>query len=203
MTEATASTTESAAPAPSTVTEAPVTDPVIAEPQGNTEPTATETTTESTEPAEYADFVVPEGVVLDQALTTEFKSIAKDMGLKQEQAQQLTDMAVKLSQKFSDSQQQAITEQRTAWEGEARADKEFGGEKFDENLSVAKKALDVLATPELINLLNTTGLGSNPDLIRVFYRAGQLLSEDSLVPGTKALTTGGKTLAQTLYPDQA
>lgn len=202
MQTAAESTTEPAPPAPGTVTETAVTDPVTTASEGHTE-TATTETTESTEPVEYADFVVPEGVMLDQALTTEFKSLAKDMGLKQEQAQQLTDMAVKLSQKFADSQQQAITDQRTAWEGEARADKEFGGEKFDENLAVAKKALDALATPELINLLNATGLGSNPDMIRAFYRAGQLLSEDSLVSGTKAPVTGGKTMAQKLYPDHA
>lgn len=196
------STIEPSTPVPGSVTDQPITEPVVTDPTAAGESGSTETT-EPAEPAEYADFVVPEGVMLDQALTTEFKSIAKVMGLKQEQAQQLTDMAVKLSQKFADSQQQAITEQRTAWEGEARADKEFGGEKFNENLSVAKKALDALASPELINLLNSTGLGSNPDMIRVFYRAGQLLSEDSLVAGTKAPATGGKNMAQTLYPDQA
>ncbi len=171
------------------------------------EAVATEQSTETTEPTEtaelpeYADFVVPEGVTLDQELTAEFKSVAKEVGLNQDQAQKMTDMAVKLSQKFAENQHKAMTEQRNVWEESARSDKEFGGDQFDANLAVAKKALDAFATPELVKLLNESGLGSNPDIIRTFYRVGKKLSEDAMMPGTRAPETVKRTLSQTLYPD--
>lgn len=188
-TDSAASTTESAAADTTTPAATEQTDPA--------------TTTESTEAAEYADFVVPEGITLDPELTTEFKAMAKDIGLKQDQAQQFTDLAVKLSQKFVDHQQQVVTEQRTAWESAARVDKEIGGDKFNENLAVAKKAVEALATPELMALLDSSGLGSHPDMIRMFFKTGQMLSEDGVVTGTRRASTPEKTPAQRLYPNHS
>ena len=68
----------------------------------------------------------------------------------------------------------------------ARADKEFGGEKLDENLAIAKTALDKFATPEFTKLLNDTGLGNHPEVLRVFVRAGKAISPDSVIPGKAA-----------------
>lgn len=83
------------------------------------------------------------------------------------------------------------------WETDARSDKEFGGPQFDQNLATAKKAIDHFATPELRQMLDETGVGNHPELIRAFYRAGKML-EEAPVLGT---TSGGakKSLAQALY----
>jgi hypothetical protein len=50
-----------------------------------------------------------------------------------------------------------------------------------ENLSVAKKALDAFGSPELRVLLEQSGLGNNPEVIRFMFRAGKAISEDSFV----------------------
>jgi len=71
------------------------------------------------------------------------------------------------------------------WVTSSTADKEFGGDKLHENLATAKKARDAFGTPELTTLLNKTGLGNHPEVIRVFYRAGLAISEDRLVVGNK------------------
>lgn len=162
---------------------------------------ATDSSESSEQAADYTDFVVPEGIVLESETLAEFKAMAKGIGLKQEQAQGLTDLAIKLSQKWDEKQQSAKSEQIKIWDESARADKELGGDKFDTNLAVAKKALDNFATPELKELLNTTGIGSNPDVIRMFYRIGKSISEDSAIPGTKS-PSSIKTAAQVLYPNQ-
>lgn len=162
---------------------------------------AAETHTEAkTEPVDYGDFTVPEGVTLDPELTTEFKGIAQEMNLTKEQAQQVADLGVKLSQKIVETQQAQFEAQKTQWAEAARADKEFGGQAFEANLAVAKKAVDAFVSPELKQLLDTTGLGNHPDMVRAFYKIGRQLSDDALVPGTTKPTQPAKTLADILYP---
>ena len=77
---------------------------------------------------------------------------------------------------------------RASWSESSRTDKEFGGDKLNENLAVAQKAMNAFGTPELRAVLNKTGLGNHPELIRAFVRAGKAISEDTFVPGGKTTT---------------
>ena len=98
---------------------------------------------------------------------------------------------------------EAIKAAQDQWTADAKADKEFGGEALAENLSVAKKALDQFGTPELRTLLNDSGLGNHPEIIRAFYRAGKAISEDRFVPAGAGVRTGGaRDAAKSLYPNQ-
>ena len=63
------------------------------------------------------------------------------------------------------------------------ADKDIGGDKLAENLSVARKALETFGTPELRDVLNATGFGNHPAVIKAFYKIGQAISEDRFVTG--------------------
>lgn len=169
-----------------------------------TETTATEgqtqTQTEEQAAIEYADFSVPEGVMLDPDILGDFKTIAKEHGLNQEQAQAFADLGVKMSQKWAESQQAVIAKQSEDWAEQSRNDKEFGGEKFTENLAVIKKGRDALASPEILEIFEKTGLGNHPDVLRLFYKAGKQLSEDGFVSGSRQ-HTGEKTLEQKMYPN--
>ena len=73
---------------------------------------------------------------------------------------------------------------RTEWRQASSSDQEFGGAKLTENMAVAKKALDAFGTPEFRQLLEQTGMGNHPEVIRTFYRAGKAISEDGLVSGS-------------------
>ena len=42
----------------------------------------------------------------------------------------------------------------------------------------------MFGTPELRDVLNMTGLGNHPEIIRAFYRAGKAISEDAFVSGS-------------------
>lgn len=70
---------------------------------------------------------------------------------------------------------QEHAKQVKAWEKEARSLPDIGGDKFDENLGVAKAALDAFGSKELKALLDETGLGSNPHVISAFVKAGAAL----------------------------
>lgn len=129
---------------------------------------------------EAYDFATPEGEVLHEAVITQFSEVAKELNLSQEAAQKLID---KMAPAITANQNAAYAAVREGWAQETATDTEFGGEHLAENLAVAKKALDTFGTPELKQLLNDTGLDNHKEVIRVFYRAGKLISEDSFVGG--------------------
>lgn len=149
-------------------------------------------------PEKY-DFAAPEGVELNPTVLGKFSEVAKKHNLTQDVAQSiLSEMAPQLAAQQAE-QFQAI---RTQWAEQAKADKEFGGDGLQENLAVAKKARDAFGTPDLHELLNKSGFGDNPEVIRFFFKVGKAISEDSVVLGGK----GGEAptdIAKRLFPNQA
>ena len=91
-----------------------------------------------------------------------------------------------------------IAATQAEWVSAARADKEFGGDKLQENLATANKALEAFATPELRAWLVETGAGNHPEVIRAFYRIGQAISEDRFVGGRSS--GGAQQDARRMYP---
>jgi hypothetical protein len=151
-------------------------------------------------PEQYEDFKAPDGVTLDAEVTGEFKALAKELNLPQEKAQQVADLGAKLAQKWQAQQATALTEAAAKWAADSQADKEFGGDKLQENLATAKKALDTFGSPELKTLLNESGLGNHPEIIRMLFKAGTAISEDRLVAGKPGATPVQST-AQRMYPN--
>lgn len=149
-------------------------------------------------PEKY-EFTMPDGVQMDDAAVNAYSEFAKEAGLTQEAAQNLmTKLAPVMQARMTESVQQA----RSAWEEASKADKEFGGDKLQENLAVAQKAMKAFGSPELRTLLNESGLGNHPEIIRVFYKAGKTISEDNFVPSGTKPQSGAKDPAKSLYPNQ-
>jgi hypothetical protein len=153
-------------------------------------------------PEKY-EFKAPEGFVVDEALAAEFTPVLKDLGLTQEQADKLSPSARRSSSRPSTPRCRRRSALGYAgckdWPTVAKADKEFGGDKFAENLATVKAARDQFATPELRKLLETTPLGNHPEMVRLFYRIGKAISPDGYVPGGKTTTTAN--VAQRMYPE--
>lgn len=139
------------------------------------------------EPIEYEDFSTPDGVTLDEAVLGEFKDIAKELGLPQDKAQKFVDMATTLQQKQADAFAEQVVAARAEWREGAKADPEFGGAKLTENLRVAVAAREEFGTPELKTLLDDSGLGDHPEVIRFFYRVGTAVSDHAFAKGDKPL----------------
>jgi hypothetical protein len=117
-------------------------------------------------------------VEMNADLIDAFADVAKELDLSQAAAEK---MLSKMQPALEARSQAVLAEVREQWFEAASTDKEYGGDNLQENLQVAKKALDSLATPELQNLLLESGLGNHPEIVRVFYRAGKAISEDSYV----------------------
>lgn len=147
-------------------------------------------------PEKY-EFKPPEGRTFDDKVIEQFSEVAKELNLPQDAAQKMLD---KVAPVIAARQMEQLEAAKVQWADSSKADKEFGGEHLQANLAVAKKALYAYGTPELRTLLNESGLGNHPELIRLMVRAGKGLSEEKVVLGGGPEPTG-KSTAKVLYPN--
>lgn len=147
-------------------------------------------------PEKYEDFKAPEGAALDAAVMGKFADAARALNLPQDKAQQLIDQMAPV---MAARQAEQIEQLRTDWAAQSTADKEFGGDKLTENLVHAKKALAAFATPALETILNETGLGNHPELVRFMVRAGKAIGEDKIITGGTPASAANRSAADVLY----
>jgi hypothetical protein len=155
----------------------------------------TETKTETKAEGAPEKYEFKDADKLDPQVMGAFSEAAKDANLTQEAAQKLLDKVAPALQARNEEQVKAVHQQ---WTEASTSDKEFGGEKLKENLGVARKALDQFGTPELKQFLETTGLGSHPEVIRLLFKAGKAISEDKFVGGGRTAAT--QSPESVLYP---
>lgn len=135
----------------------------------------------------YQAFNMPEGMEVDQEILNEYLPYAKELGLTQEQAQRGVDFAARAVQKTIDGFYAQHDETVQKYAADLKNDKELGGKNYDEAVGYAQKAMKAFATPELNAVLNSTGLGNHPEMVRAFYRVGKAISEDNtLHTGTQS-----------------
>ena len=151
-----------------------------AAPAGDAAETKDEGETPEGAPEKY-EWAAPEGVTLDESILGSLSEVAKELNLPQAAAQKLVD---KIAPAMAQRQVEQFEALRAEWRQASSSDQEFGGAKLTENMAVAKKALDAFGTPEFRQLLEQTGMGNHPELIRTFYRAGKAISEDGMVSGS-------------------
>lgn len=175
--EAGAETTEAAQQA---IGSTPAVTPALAE----STPAATAAVESAAAEINY-EFTAPDGVTLDQGRIDRFTAVAKEMKLPADKAQALVDMAAEVE--LERASQHAA--QVAKWGEEIKADKELGGDKLTETLATAKKVYSLLPTNEAESfkqMLDTSGLGNHPSMVRLLHAVGKALSEDKFVPGGKA-----------------
>jgi hypothetical protein len=143
---------------------------------------------------------------LDPEVLTAFGDVAKELDLPQEDAQKVLD---KVAPVIQERQAKMLEQVRADWANESQTDEEFGGEALNENLNVAKQALDAFGTDAFKSLLQETGFGNHPEIIRFMYRAGKAISEDSYVGNSEGANPRGSNIpkdfngiANALYSNQ-
>lgn len=151
-----------------------------------TEAAKTETKTEAPGAPEKYEFANADKY--DANVLGVFSEAAKEANLSQDAAQKFLE---KTATALEARTQERVAAVQKEWMDTSTADKEFGGEKFKENLGIAKQGLNVIdpipegqKTTPLRTLLETTGLGNHPEIIRALFHAGQRISEDKFVTGS-------------------
>lgn len=141
-------------------------------------------------PEKY-DFKLPEGVTLDEGLLGDVTPVFKELGISQEGAQKLADAYLKNLSKQSEAQSErtmsAYKEVVEGWKADTK--KELGADA-DKSLSFAAKAINKFGNDKLREMMNETGVGNHPELVKFFIAVGKSVSEDSFVDPNR--TSGGE-----------
>lgn len=143
-------------------------------------------------------------VEIDTALLEKATPLFKDAGLTNDQANKLAPLAMEIESRVLQQQADNFDAMKADWAKDAKADKEIGGAKFDASLGLAAKALDMLGFPkgsEFRKLLDDTGLGNHPDMIRAFARVGAKVGEDSDFVRSDATPPAKRDPLAEQYPD--
>jgi hypothetical protein len=137
-------------------------------------------------PIAVEDLVVPEGKSWDEESSGKFFSLINDASLsKKEFVQKLVDLAGeqqdRLVEGYKTANEVRLAKERqeeAEWLEMCKKDSEFGGQKYEESKAIIDRGCARLATPEAVEILNDLGMGTHPEIVRMFYRAGKLLGED-------------------------
>ena len=125
--------------------------------------------------------------------TENFRQLAHEIGLNNDQANALFNAYVDSIAGQEESESEAFDQFEV--ENTQALQKEWGGD-FDKNVELARRAFMNFATPEAVEIMEQTGLGNHPEILKVFSRVGELLQEDSVLPGSSTPILGGMNPAQ-------
>jgi len=117
----------------------------------------------------------------DEGVLDDFREFAHQTGLSQDQAENILNL-------FGDIQEEEKTQrvkeiEDLALDTKINLQKEWGN-KYEGKIDMATRAFAQFSSPELKSIMNETGLGNHPEMIRAFSKIGEILGEDSLVVGT-------------------
>ncbi len=124
----------------------------------------------------------------DPESTAEFREFAHGLGLNNDQASALYDAYVQTVANEQSQEQEAFDQFEV--ENTQALQQEWGG-SFEKNVELARRAFMNFATPEAVEIMEQTGLGNHPEILKVFSRIGELLQEDAVLPGTSTPILGG------------
>lgn len=126
---------------------------------------------------------LPQGLNPQPAMLTAWQERAHKMGLSDAQFNGAMEAYWEDMSGFVEGLREA--RQQEFDDGMAALQKDWGG-AHDTNMKVAKAAIAKFGGAEFVDLLDVTGLGNHPALLKAFYQAGQqTLSRDELDGFTK------------------
>ena len=194
-----------------TTTPGPTGDTLLTEPNPNATESKAPPAPEGA-PEAYAAFTAPEGTKLDPEAIKNIAPIFKELNLSQAQAQKLVDTYGKeLSRTIGDPVAR-MTEQKNAWESQTLADSEIKSAGTTAVKAAIFKAFDAVGDQTLTNefkqVMNETGLGSHPAVVRMLWKIGQLVGEPGHIAGAGPSPAGQRapnsapvSAARALYPN--
>lgn len=188
-TEQTAHATQTAAEAVTTETPSTEAQTPATQTQATTETKAVEAKAEEIKPTEAPakvipekyEFQVPDGSLLTKEEIIKAEAFAKEKGMSQEEAQVYLQGEHEKFQQVFEARKAAFDQQVESWKKESMNDPEIGGDNFAKNMEFAKRAIEKHGSPEMIELLNQTGLGNHRSFVKFFAKYGAEFADDQAV----------------------
>tara|TARA_Y100000310_G_scaffold340520_1_gene436574 strand:- start:970 stop:1623 length:654 start_codon:yes stop_codon:yes gene_type:complete len=151
-------------------------------------------------PEAYEDFIIPDGLEADEDVMVKASEMFRELDLTQEKAQKLVDFQVKVKQKEIERATQLWEDTVNDWKDKSKSDKEFGGAAFNASMVEAKAAINAFGNTEFKEMLNLTGVGNHPEMIRFLQKMGKTVKADEILQGSSS--AGGEVAqAKKLFPD--
>lgn len=148
--------------------------------------------TEGTTEAVKADVVpsdgvytlsLPDGVEIDEAVAAKAFPLFKELGLTAGQADKLAGFFAGVRTDEGTAQDAAWERRNTEWVNTAKADKTYAGVGFEAAAKTANLAVTAFGDAEFNDVLQTSGLGNHPAVIRAFFRIGARMANDTTQRG--------------------
>lgn len=142
----------------------------------------------------------------DEKTLAPFIELAGKHKLSQEAAQALYDFDVSRQAQMRKAFQESVQAEQKKLVEAVKADPVLKGTKpgeFEANIALANKAVVKFGGSELQKLLDSTGLGDHPVVVRLFYSIGKAMAEDK-VSGSSSGTpqdNGDEAFYKALYPN--
>src|SRR6266550_5917625 len=131
----------------------------------------------------------PAGGQWDEGLEKEFRTAAHASGLQPRQAQGLLDWFNKTQTErlsaYTKGMEEGVGKLKTEW-----------GTKFDEKVGMAARAVKELGGDELKTMLEETGLGNHPVLVKLFAKIGESMMVDTIIAGDTDMEDSSKEAIQ-------
>ena len=154
---------------------------------------------------DYSKYKNLEGFNFDDELAEKFVPIARKLNLSQSSVEMLMDIAYEMSKKqsemFENDEKNKQLECIQNYSKMFSEDSELPSQnstQIQEYMKVADYAYNRFASPSLKEVLSDSGLIYHPELIKMFYKIGELAAEDNLSYNPKPVVED-LTPAQILY----
>ena len=156
---------------------------------------------------------LPEGSLLKPDYIDKFSAYAKEKKLSNEQAQELLNGRHEAVKEHDDSQWKMVEDAKTGWIEKGKTDTEFGGANYEKNITIAVEESKRFMSPGFKQILDKSGIGNHPEVIRVFIKYAKFIKErdeliakltanDGFVKGTTGAANEVKPLHERMYPSK-
>jgi hypothetical protein len=151
-------------------------------------------------PEKYEAFEAPEGFAFNPEKLEQATSIFKELGLSQEKAQKLIAFEINRQTEETTNLQRLWETTTKEWREAASNDTELGGANLEASVITAKAGIKAFGSGEFKDMLEATGVGDHPEMLRFLVNIGKAVQDDKILHG-KASNAGDSTQAQKLFPD--
>ena len=140
-----------------------------------------ETKPDDVVPESY-DLKIPDGSLLKTDYIEEIKAEAKELGLTNSEAQEYLESQHRAVSTYHETLFRDYETEKSRWAKQSESDKEFGGDGFKQNVELANRALKRYDKSGVFSeMLNKSGFGNHPEVLRIFVRIGKDMSEDTMI----------------------
>lgn len=142
---------------------------------------------------------VGEDSLVDKQAVDDLKAFAKEHELKPEVAQKILDKQDQALRGLADSLETARVKEISEWREASENDTEIGGENLAKSVELSKSAIKQFASEGFVDLLNESGAGNHPEVVRFLSKIGKLIANDELIRSDAPGTVRQKSTEEVFY----